>query len=244
MNLRRLDDLLLQVVNSAGKTIQRLQENDNLLRSRLADADLARQQARQVVTGIIDYNCPDDLVFIDCEPDLDSPQRTWVINLIDGETDYRYRLSSWSLSVAVIEGNEVTAAAVYHVPTDLIYYFSDRRLARTYDIACMRGIQNLGTRSNTELTNSLVLGEAPELLGHDIQLRNFGSLSLHLAFVAAGKADLAIAFQPREELWLPGAAIVKSAGGKIIEHNDWKIACSLGIEEAVLQLVELEFSGV
>ncbi|MFP5328198.1 MAG: inositol monophosphatase family protein, partial [Acidimicrobiia bacterium] len=155
---------------------------------------------------------------------------TWVIDPLDGTTNYLYRLPAFSVSIAAeTEGGVV--AGVVHNPV----------LAETYAAAAGEGATLNGS--------PLVIGEAPEMtsalvstgFGYDPNrrreqaevvarliasvrdIRRFGSAALDLCSVASGRSD--IYFEQGCQRWdmAAGALVAREAGAAVgsLEGEGW-----------------------
>lgn len=155
---------------------------------------------------------------------------TWVIDPLDGTTNYLYRLPAFSVSIAAETEGDVVAGVV-HNPV----------LAETYAAAAGEGATLNGS--------PLVIGEAPEMtsalvstgFGYDPDrrreqaevvarliasvrdIRRFGSAALDLCSVASGRSD--IYFEQGCQRWdmAAGALVAREAGAAVgsLEGEGW-----------------------
>lgn len=123
--------------------------------------------------------------------------RRWIIDPIDGTTNFMHGIPMFAISVALEEAGEVTAGIVYNPVSDEMFwaekgqgaFLNDRRLR----VAARRnmgeavigtGIPHLG-RPN----NPAYLAEMSAIAAECSGIRRMGSAALDLAYVAAGRFD-------------------------------------------------------
>jgi len=149
---------------------------------------------------------------------------TWVIDPIDGTSNYVRGSRVWTTSVAAVADGGVVAAATY-LPT----------VEDMYTAGADGGSRNgepLSVSERTDPETFVVsptgayprdggdrLGRAAEAVVRDLgDLRRFGSMQSTLAFVASGELDAA--FTPtREHVWdtLAGVHLIREAGGMVTD---------------------------
>jgi myo-inositol-1(or 4)-monophosphatase len=149
---------------------------------------------------------------------------TWVIDPIDGTTNYLYGLPGYSVSVAAVDADGGLVGVVYAPMTDEL--FSARRGGGAFvngtPISCR------GTRPLESALVSTGFGYLAErrarhgarvarLLPHVRDIRRMGSAALDLCYVAAGRVDVYF------EQWLnpwdvaAGELIAREAGARVGE---------------------------
>jgi myo-inositol-1(or 4)-monophosphatase len=156
----------------------------------------------------------------------------WIVDPLDGTTNFLHGIPHFAISIAVQERGpgskgEISHGLVYQPLTDETYWaekgrgawLADRRLRvsarRHLDEALIgTGIPHLG-RGNTESWTKIYNVVAPEVCG----IRRFGSASLDLAWVAAGRMDgfWEDALDPWDTA--AGVLLVKEAGGFVSDYR-------------------------
>jgi myo-inositol-1(or 4)-monophosphatase len=152
-------------------------------------------------------------------------QPQWILDPIDGTTNYVHGLPYFCVALALRQGAQLQAGMVYHPYVDELYW-AERGLG-----AFMNG-QPLHVSATPVLDDALLTTGFPSDLTHapdrNIEhflalmpktraIRRMGSASLDLCNVAAGRLDGF--WQPTMLVWdvAPGAIIVEEAGGRVTD---------------------------
>ncbi|MEM9050045.1 MAG: inositol monophosphatase family protein [Pseudomonadota bacterium] len=161
------------------------------------------------------------------EPGKD-PTRRWIVDPLDGTTNFLHGMPHWSISIALEHKGEVVVAVVYDPVKDEMYvaekgqgaWMNDRRLrvsGRRDFSACVFGtgipFATIGDLPGT-------LADLSRLLPLCAGVRRLGSAALDLAWVAAGRFD---GFWERKlNRWdiAAGLLLVREAGGLVGSLTD------------------------
>ena len=164
------------------------------------------------------------------EGNPDKPR--WIVDPLDGTTNFLHGVPHFAISIAVEEkkaggGTEITQALVYQPLTDDSYWAEKGRGAWLQDarlrVSARRdlfesligtGIPHLG-RGDAESWSKIYNAVAPQVSG----VRRFGSASLDLAWVAAGRMDGF--WEDDLDIWdtAAGVLLVKEAGGFVTDYR-------------------------
>jgi len=133
-------------------------------------------------------------------------ENTWIIDPIDGTTNFLHGVPHFAISIALKSGDEIVSGLIYDPIKDEMFYaeknngafFNNKRIrvSKKKDVeSCLFATGGKGS-SNIELIT-----------------RKSGSAALDMAYVAAGRYDGY--FQNKLNLWdvAAGIVIVKEAGG-------------------------------
>ena len=162
----------------------------------------------------------------------DPSKPRWIVDPLDGTTNFLHGIPHFAISIAVEERrsggkSEISHGMVYQPLTDESYWaekgrgawLNERRLRvsgrRYLDEALIgTGIPHLG-RGETESWGKIYSAVAPEVCG----IRRFGSASLDLAWVAAGRMDGF--WEDDLDIWdtAAGVILVKEAGGFLSDYR-------------------------
>ena len=153
--------------------------------------------------------------------DGEDPTRRWIVDPLDGTTNFLHGLPHWAVSIALEHKGIVVAGVVYDPVKDEMFYaekgggawMNETRLrvsGRTKMIECVfaTGIP-FGGRTDLPLTIADLARLSPVCAG----VRRWGSAALDLAYVAAGRLDGY--WERRLQPWdmAAGVVIVREAGG-------------------------------
>ena len=142
----------------------------------------------------------------------------WVIDPIDGTTNFLHGIPHFAISVALLEDSEITIGLIYDPIKNEIFYaeknngsfFNNNRVRVSKKI----NLDECLFASNCEGIKSVY----PKL-----NLRNTGCAALDLAYVACGRLDGY--FHDEINLWdvAAGKIIIEEAGGIVNDINQFKI---------------------
>jgi myo-inositol-1(or 4)-monophosphatase len=167
----------------------------------------------------------------------EDPTRRWIVDPLDGTTNYLHGLPHWSVSIALEHKGQIVAGVVHDPVKDETFWaergegawLNDTRLrvsGRSRLIDCLFGT---GIPFASKKTLPAMLQDLARLMPECAGVRRLGSAALDLAYVAAGRQD---GYWEREILpWdiAAGMLIVTEAGGfvgpireghKPLEHGD------------------------
>lgn len=145
-------------------------------------------------------------------------QGVWMVDPIDGTSNYLRQHRHWCVSVAYVVDGEPVLGVIYDPCNDELFYalagegayLNDCRLHPDLRSTTRVGMVNLGYSAKTELRHHLATIE--RLLEQGIEYRRCGSAALGLAHVAAGRFDgYAEAFINGWDI-MAGVVIVREAG--------------------------------
>ncbi len=149
------------------------------------------------------------------------PTRRWIVDPLDGTTNYLHGLPHWAVSIALEFKGEVVSAVVYDPAKDEMFvaekgqgaWMNDRRMrvsdrARMIEAVFATGLPFGGRPELPETLRDLA-----RLLPATAGVRRWGAAALDLAYVAAGRFD---GFWERGlKPWdmAAGLLLVREAGG-------------------------------
>lgn len=158
---------------------------------------------------------------------------TWVIDPLDGTSNFAGGMPIFCASVALMYKNEVIAGAVYDVMRDELFY------AQKYGGAFFNG-KRIYVNKVSELDKSILItgfyySRGREmiqtldavrlfLLGHIRGIRRFGAAALDLCYVASARASGYWEFQLSPWDFAAGSLIVEEAGGKVSDRHGEQIS--------------------
>ncbi|WP_048645020.1 inositol monophosphatase family protein [Nitratireductor soli] len=157
----------------------------------------------------------------------DDPQHRWIVDPLDGTTNFLHGIPVFSISIALERQGQLVAGVIYNPAMDELYtaergggaFLNDRRLrvaARTKlsDAVIGTGIPHLGRGHHGE-----ALLDLRNVMGETAGIRRLGSAALDLAYVAAGRMDgfWEDALSPWD--MAAGIVLVREAGGFVTDRD-------------------------
>ncbi len=151
------------------------------------------------------------------------PTRRWIVDPLDGTTNFLHGLPHWAVSIALEHKGQVVAGVVFDPAKDEMYFaekgagawMNDTRLrvsgrSKMIESVFATGLP-FGGRSDLPET----LQDLARLLPACAGVRRWGAASLDLAYVAAGRYDGF--WERRLQPWdmAAGLVIVREAGGLV-----------------------------
>ena len=156
-------------------------------------------------------------------PPTDAAEFTWIIDPLDGTTNFVHGLPVYSISVALLHGRELVAGVVHEVCRNESF-----RAAKGSGAFCNE--QRIRVSDIPDLDNSLIatgfpythfgrLNDYLPLLGAFMErshgVRRLGSAAVDLAYVAAGRFEAFFEFNLNSYDVAAGLLLVREAGGHI-----------------------------
>ena len=137
-------------------------------------------------------------------------KNTWVIDPIDGTTNFLHGVPHFAISIALKSENEIVSGLIYDPIKDEMFYAEK-------DKGAFFNNQRIKVSKKKEINSCLFATGGKSKNEIDLPLRRSGSAALDMAYVAAGRYDGY--FQNDLNLWdiAAGIIILKEAGGLINE---------------------------
>ena len=143
-------------------------------------------------------------------------QNVWIIDPIDGTTNFLHGIPHFAISIALKSKNEIVCGVIYDPIKDEMFYadknngayFNNHRIKVSKRKNFNGCIFAMGGNDEEALKDKAITNQS---------IRKSGSAALDMAYVAAGRYDGY--FQKNLKLWdiAAGIIIVKEAGGQINE---------------------------
>lgn len=125
------------------------------------------------------------------------PTRRWIVDPLDGTTNFLHGLPHWAISIALEHKGEIVAGVIFDPVKDEMFtaekgagaWLNDRRIrvSARRDMGSMVFATGLPWRSAEAIRASLT--EMGRVLPRSAGIRRFGAAALDLAYVAAGRYD-------------------------------------------------------
>ena len=151
----------------------------------------------------------------------------WIIDPLDGTTNYIHGLSPFAVSIALMEKNEIILGVVYEINLDECFYAYKGSKAFLNE-------KEINVTKTKKVDNSLIATGFPYydydkmdafmqtlefFMKNSHGLRRLGSAATDLVYVACGRFDAFYEYSLHAWDVAAGAFIVKQAGGKVCDFN-------------------------
>jgi myo-inositol-1(or 4)-monophosphatase len=177
----------------------------------------------------------------------------WVIDPLDGTTNYLHKLPVFSISIALRENGREILGLVHEANKNECFYAWEQGGAFCND-------EKIHVSPATELAQALIATGFPyelldktdayfeimkDLLKTSHGLRRFGSAAVDLCYTACGRFEGYFEFNLKDWDIAAGALIVKEAGGHVSDfkggedyHTGKEILAAGGIHQALLKSIQ------
>jgi myo-inositol-1(or 4)-monophosphatase len=152
---------------------------------------------------------------------------TWIIDPLDGTTNFLHALPVYSVSVALMQNNQLVVGIVYEPNRDELFY------AWSGGGAYLNG-KRIHVKTNNELNKSLLatgfpyydfkrvpqyLATLSDLMKGTHGMRRMGSAAVDLAYTACGRFDGFFEYGLSPWDVAGGIVLIREAGGKISDFD-------------------------
>jgi len=164
------------------------------------------------------------------EEDTDSTkgdQYTWVVDPLDGTTNFIHAIPCYAISIALMDGDAVVLGLVYEINMQECFYAWKGSKAYLNE-------NEIHVSDKTSLQDSLLITGFPNrdfervdaylklfkfFMEETHGLRRFGSAAVDLAWVACGRGEAFYEYGLSPWDVAAGALIVQQAGGRVCDFN-------------------------
>lgn len=208
------------------------------------------QRAEEIIVRTVLGRFPDHRILAEERgEDGGSGAVRWVIDPLDGTTNYARRLPNWCTCVAATREDEPFVGVVYDPLRDQMFWaqrgggaFLNGEPIHVNERHAVEGsLFAYGVYHRQPASVEAWLHRAPMLTPLARSTRNVGSAGLHVAYVAAGMVDAFFEYGVFPWDVSAGTVLVREAGGKV---SSWPaadgaldyVAASAGLHDALLDL--------
>tara|TARA_B100001057_G_scaffold487035_1_gene569126 strand:+ start:324 stop:1064 length:741 start_codon:yes stop_codon:yes gene_type:complete len=141
---------------------------------------------------------------------------TWIIDPIDGTTNFLHGIPHFAISIALKSKDELLSGIIYDPIKDEMFFAEKEKGAFLNN-------QRLRVSKKNSLEECLFASNNEGVKFSNLNMRCSGSAALDLAYVAAGRLDGY--FQNKINLWdvAAGLIMIKEAGGIVNDIRDFEI---------------------
>lgn len=145
----------------------------------------------------------------------------WIVDPLDGTTNFLHGIPHFAISIAVEEHGELVAGLILAPAHDELFwaergkgaYLNNKRMRVSGRRDLGQAILATGVPFGTRPGREEILAILPEVMARTAGLRRFGSAALDLAYVAAGRYDAFWEFGLSPWDIAAGIVLVREAGG-------------------------------
>ena len=156
------------------------------------------------------------------------PTRRWIVDPLDGTTNFLHGMPHWAVSIALEHKGEIVAAVVFDAAKDEMFWaekgagawLNDSRMRVSGRRNMVDAVFATGVPFGAKTTLPATLQDLARLMPACAGVRRWGAAALDLAYVAAGRYD---GYWERElKAWdiAAGLLLVKEAGGFVSAIRD------------------------
>lgn len=156
-----------------------------------------------------------------------SNEPTWIIDPIDGTTNFVHRMPFVAISVGLTVGKQVRIGIIYNPIMDELFtarkgqgaYRNGFRIytTKTKDVSQSVVISTIGSQRRDDVLEAFV-HSYKWFMSHGVRgHRSLGSAALNMCYVAQGSADCYVEYGIHCWDIAAGAIIVEEAGGKVLD---------------------------
>jgi len=219
-------NVMMKAARKAGRSLSKdFREVENLLVSRKGAADFVTRAdlaAEKIIREELMEARP-TYGFLGEETgevEGQDPTRRWIVDPLDGTTNFLHGLPHWAVSIALEHKGQIVAGVVYDPTKDELFFaekgagawMNETRIRASVRHRIDESIYATGIPFATRPELPATLKDLAALMPACAGVRRFGSASLDLAYVAAGRFD---GFWERDlRVWdvAAGIVIAKEAG--------------------------------
>ena len=156
------------------------------------------------------------------------PTRRWIVDPLDGTTNFLHGLPHWAISIGLEHKGEIVSGVIFDAAKDELYWaekgagawMNDRRLRVSGRRSMVEGVFATGIPFGANSTLPATVADLARLMPLCAGVRRWGAAALDLAYVAAGRYD---GYGERElKPWdiAAGIILVREAGGTVEAVRD------------------------
>jgi len=229
-----------EAARAAGKILRRMLGNVHHITKKgeidlVTEADLA---AEKIILEIVGNKFPKDNILAEEAGKRDeASNRTWLIDPLDGTTNFAHRFPFFAVSIALEIENEVVLGVVYNPYMNEFFeaskgkgaYLNDEPLRVSGSTTLQESLLATGFPYNVYERPENVVGLLKKMIVRAQGIRRLGSAALDLCYVAAGRLDGF--WEEGLKPWDTGAGdiILREAGGRLYNPYLGSVVASNGL---------------
>lgn len=178
----------------------------------------------------------------------------WIIDPIDGTTNFIHALPPFAISVALMQNKELVMGIVYEITRDECFYTwkngksycNERKIQVSTTKTIDKALIITGFPYNDYSRMEAFERTMNYFMKHSHGLRLLGSAATDLAYVACGRADAFYEYALKPWDVAAGAIILQNAGGEVMNFSGGSdcifsgelISCNGNLKEELLSVIK------
>ena len=150
---------------------------------------------------------------------------TWVVDPLDGTTNFIHGFAPYAVSIALCKGREIVVGVVYEIVSDECFYawlgggaFVNEQPLHVGTSAIGDALLCLQLPYNSDAYKPVIKRLIDYFYGNVGSIRMMGSAAIALCYVAAGRLDAYSERYIGQWDYMAGALIVQEAGGRVTNY--------------------------
>ncbi len=206
---------------------EQLGKDDADLKARNDWVSRADRESESAILSFIREQRPNDSVLGEESGRTAGNERTWIVDPLDGTSNYLQHFPVWSISIGLLRGSEIVAGLIYEPLRDL-FYTAERgagafRNGRRMSVSTQGGVEGSFLATGFPFRAQQFVKAYCSIFQDVITIakgvRRAGSAALDLAYTAAGTFDGF--FEMHLSPWdvAAGSLLVTEAGGVVSDFS-------------------------
>jgi myo-inositol-1(or 4)-monophosphatase len=227
---KKIKNVAIDAVKKSGKMLLseylRFDRHNIRLKSHNELVTKCDLMSEEIILGEIKRNFPLDGIISEERGEIKGvSDLTWILDPIDGTTNFTFHNPLWCISLALAKGQELMLGIIYAPYMDELFVGIKGEGAelngRTIKVSNIKDGKILNTFCHGKELKDIKKALnycSKQKLAH-IDCRQMGTAAIELAYVAAGRVESFVA--PGDKIWdvAAGVLLVEEAGGKISDFK-------------------------
>ena len=255
-------NIAVRAARNAGDLIQRSSENISQLtinkKSKNDFVSEVDRMAEQEIIQIIKQAYPDHGIIAEESGEQKGNDFTWIIDPLDGTTNYLHGYPQYAVSIALKKGNKIELGVVYDPLKDELFtatrgggaMLNNRRIRVSKQIDLSTALLGTGFPFKYPQHLDAYIGMFKTLTPATAGIRRAGSAAIDLAYLATGRLDGFWEIGLKEWDMAAGVLLIQEAGGVITDFSFKDqylrsgniIAGNPKMHQAIFQAIEPHFT--
>ena len=233
MNLRFLCTQVTQIVVQTGKFVKQQQKKitlDKIEKKGLNDfvTSIDKESEKRLINFLKPLIPNAGFIAEEKSVEESSAEYQWIIDPIDGTTNYIHGVSPYAISIALQHKGRTIMGIVYEISLDEIFYAHEDADGAYYNNRPIT-VSTIGGHDNALIATGFPYNDFSRLdkymeslnffMHHSQGLRRLGSAATDLVYVACGRFEAFYEYSLKPWDVAAGAYIVQKAGGKVSDFS-------------------------